>query len=129
MPDLAFGLFSGYVYPENSPGKGYHYIAALSESNYLTDPVMIWFNGGPPCSSLIGFLRENGPYLNVNDSDPTFYPNPSRWNKEVTMIWLEAPAGVGFSYCDAQAAPGQSHQDYCTYDDYTTADENARVIL
>ena len=99
MEDLSFGLYSGYVNLDDSKNKAYHYVAALSENDYQTDPVMIWFNGGPPCSSLIGMLSENGPYLITEAEEDSFHLNTYRWNKEVTMIWLESPAGVGFSKC------------------------------
>ena len=54
MPDLSFGLYSGYV-PINGTRRNLHYIAALSQNDPSKDPVLFWFNGGPACSSLLGF--------------------------------------------------------------------------
>ena len=58
----------------------------------------MWFNGGPGCSSMLGFSQEHGPYV-MEDGGTTFHYNEYSWNKEVNMLYIESPAGVGFSYC------------------------------
>ena len=95
MNDISFGLYSGYL-PINNTQKSLHYIAALSQKNPKKDPVLIWYNGGPGCSSLIGFATEHGPYI-IADGEETFHKNEYSWNKEATVIYIESPAGVGFS--------------------------------
>ncbi|XP_072374729.1 lysosomal protective protein-like isoform X2 [Scyliorhinus torazame] len=94
---LNFRQWSGYL--QASTGKHLHYWFVTSQLNPLKDPVILWLNGGPGCSSLDGFLSENGP-LHVNDDGSTLYINEYSWNKVANVLYLESPAGVGFSYSD-----------------------------
>lgn len=60
------------------------------------DQITFWFNGGPGCSSLIGLLEENGPFLWIPGTyAPT--PNPYKWNNLTNMVWVEQPIGTGFT--------------------------------
>ena len=54
-------------------------------------------SGGPGGSSLIGLLAENGPCFIGNDSNST-YLNPWSWNNEVSMLYIDQPVQVGYSY-------------------------------
>lgn len=119
MPDIGFGMYSGYV-PINGTKKSFHYIAALSQRDPVKDPVVFWYNGGPGCSSLLGFLQENGPYY-MDDFTSEFVKNNHTWNKEATVIFMEAPAGVGFSLC-----PDASE---CHYTDNSTAVDNLVALI
>lgn len=87
--------YSGYL--KVSDTKRLHYVFIESESSPLNDPVVIWFNGGPGCSSMLGMFAENGPWV-IEDGAKNFTLNPHPWTKEANMLYIESPAGVGFSY-------------------------------
>ncbi|KAL9047245.1 MAG: hypothetical protein Q9214_000128 [Letrouitia sp. 1 TL-2023] len=60
------------------------------------EEVTIWFNGGPGCSSLSGFLTENGPFTwEAGTLAPT--QNPYTWVNLTNMMWVEQPVGVGYT--------------------------------
>ena len=92
--------YSGYL--TVSETKALHYVFAESYSDPKNDPVIIWFNGGPGCSSMLGFMQENGPRM-INDGETFIEDNPYPWNLRANVIWLESPAGVGYSYAGTQA--------------------------
>lgn len=119
QPDISFGYYSGYV-PVTGTSKSLHYVATLSQNDPTTDPIIIWFNGGPGCSSLIGLMQEIGPYV-YNDGEYNLTRNDWAWNMFANVIFLENPAGVGFSLC--------LDQTECNFDDNLSGDDNLNVVL
>jgi serine carboxypeptidase-like clade 2 len=86
-------IYSGYLNIENN--RKLHYVLVESESSPASDPIVLWLNGGPGCSSLLGFLEEIGPYAFSEDGKGE--SNEYTWNKSANIIYLESPSGVGFS--------------------------------
>ncbi|KAG7090999.1 hypothetical protein E1B28_010066 [Marasmius oreades] len=71
-----------------------------------TKNLLFWTNGGPGCSSLEGFLQENGPISwSWGQSEPT--PNPFSWTRLSHVLWVEQPVGTGFS----QGTPNITNDD------------------
>ena len=66
--DLPSPQYSGYL--DVGEAKHLHYWAVLSEDDPSSDPVVLWLNGGPGCSSLDGYIYEHGPF-HVSDDDYT----------------------------------------------------------
>lgn len=66
LPDVNFDIGESYagllpIGDENSSELFFWYVP--SENELAGDEILIWLNGGPGCSSLEGFLQENGPFL------------------------------------------------------------------
>nr|XP_004663956.2 lysosomal protective protein isoform X1 [Jaculus jaculus] len=99
LPGLAkqpsFRQYSGYL--KASDSKHFHYWFVESQKDPKNSPVVLWLNGGPGCSSLDGFLTEHGPFL-IQPDGVTLEYNPYAWNLIANMLYIESPAGVGFSY-------------------------------
>lgn len=70
-----------------------------SQNNPSADPLLLWLTGGPGGSSMIGLMQELGPCLINEHGNGTVY-NPHGWSKNANIIFIDSPAGVGFSYVE-----------------------------
>lgn len=96
--------------PEVKSLSGYQHISGSRDLNYFywffeareapeTAPLTVWLTGGPGCSSQLALLAENGPCGVSADGRSAVY-NEYSWNARSNILWVDQPAGVGFSYGD-----------------------------
>ena len=88
--------YSGYI-DLSTGAKSLFYWAFESRNDPATDPVILWMTGGPGCSSAVALFGENGP-CKVNADGTATKLNPYSWNRNATLIYVDQPAGTGFSY-------------------------------
>ena len=143
----SFEMYTGYINVNATAGRALFYWFAYSQNDPSTDPLVLWLQGGPGrccsispkfgrltaihtlrfsgCSGLIGFFQENGPLRIVpNTSSPgqvDVVVNSESWNRKANVLYIEAPAGVGFSYSNTSS-------DYNT-NDFKTANDNYNFLL
>ncbi|KOS18535.1 Carboxypeptidase Y -like protein A [Escovopsis weberi] len=87
--------YSGYL-DDNEKDKHLFYWFFESRNDPKKDPVVLWLNGGPGCSSLTGLFLELGP-ASINKKQQVVH-NPYSWNSNASVIFLDQPVNVGFSY-------------------------------
>ncbi|PAV85559.1 hypothetical protein WR25_15884 [Diploscapter pachys] len=92
-----FNIFSGYLNADKNATLKMFYILTEAKIRPETAPLLVWFNGGPGCSSLTGMFVELGPVY-ANFFGDTLFENPYSWNFKANVLFLESPIGVGFSY-------------------------------
>ncbi|XP_076823515.1 uncharacterized protein LOC143469643 [Clavelina lepadiformis] len=93
-----FKQYSGYISVDPDKNSRLFYWYVESQNNPRKDPVILWLNGGPGCSSVADLLGELGPFYVQSDS--TLAVNKYSWNRIANVLFLEMPAGVGFSKSD-----------------------------
>ncbi|KAG2571210.1 hypothetical protein PVAP13_7KG015100 [Panicum virgatum] len=114
--------YSGYVTVDEASERSLFYYLALSERDPAADPVVLWLNGGPGCSSFDGFVYENGPFnFEPGSTLPRLQLNPYSWSKVSNIMYLDSPAGVGMSY-------SLNKSDYTTGDLKTAADAHTFLL-
>ncbi|KAJ5212072.1 carboxypeptidase Y [Penicillium cinerascens] len=79
-----------------------------SQNDPTNDPLTLWMTGGPGGSSMIGLFEEVGPCL-VNEHGNGTNHNPWGWSRNSSLLFVDQPVGVGFSYLDeGYDLPGDS---------------------
>jgi cathepsin A (carboxypeptidase C) len=87
--------YSGYL-DDEANDKHLFYWFFESRNDPKNDPVILWLNGGPGCSSLTGLFLELGP--SSIDKKLKVVNNEFSWNNNASVIFLDQPVNVGYSY-------------------------------
>ncbi|RHN68889.1 putative carboxypeptidase D [Medicago truncatula] len=113
-----FDQYSGYVTVNPEAGRELFYYFVESPYNSSTKPLVLWLNGGPGCSSLgYGAFQELGPFR-INSDGKTLYRNQYAWTEVANVLFLESPAGVGFSYSNTTSDYDKSGDKSTAKDSY-----------
>ncbi|XP_039155229.1 serine carboxypeptidase-like 45 [Eucalyptus grandis] len=101
QPSGGFSHYSGYITVGDHPPRALFYYFVEAETSPASKPLVLWLNGGPGCSSLgYGAFIEHGPFEVKGGG---LVKRDYSWNKVANLLYLESPAGVGFSYSTSQS--------------------------
>ncbi|OMO71556.1 Peptidase S10, serine carboxypeptidase [Corchorus capsularis] len=122
-PKVKFSQYSGYITVDQKAGRALFYwlMEVPVKSKPASQPLVLWLNGGPGCSSIAyGASEEVGPFR-VRSDGKTLRLNPYAWNHETNLLFLDSPAGVGFSYTNTSS-------DIYTVGDKRTAEDAYKFL-
>ncbi|GAA0146070.1 serine protease [Lithospermum erythrorhizon] len=115
QPKVGFRQYAGYIDVDVKAGRSLFYYFVEAEVDPAHKPLTLWLNGGPGCSSVGGgAFTELGPFYPRGDGR-ALVRNPKSWNKASNLLFIESPAGVGWSYSNTSS-------DYTTGDAKTASD-------
>ncbi|KAJ3695438.1 hypothetical protein LUZ60_000815 [Juncus effusus] len=122
QPRVSFKQFSGYVTVNKEHGRALFYWLTEAIGEADKKPLVLWLNGGPGCSSVAyGASEEIGPFR-IKQNGTSLYLNKYSWNREANLLFLESPAGVGFSYTNTSS-------DLKTTGDERTAQDSLNFLI
>ncbi|CAG5128677.1 unnamed protein product [Candidula unifasciata] len=112
--------YAGFITVDKQLGNHmfFWFFPAISEP---LAPVLVWLNGGPAISSMLGLLRENGP-IRVTETisatgDKTSYKRWEKsWAESFAMLYIDNPVGAGYSYSDSGQRGWKTTNDGYTQD-------------
>ncbi|KAL6607797.1 hypothetical protein ACP70R_040860 [Stipagrostis hirtigluma subsp. patula] len=110
--------FAGYVTVDERRGRALFYWFFEAQAAPEEKPLLLWLNGGPGCSSIgYGAASELGPLRVVKDGAALEF-NQYAWNEEANLLFLESPAGVGFSYTNTSSDLTNLNDEFVAKDAY-----------
>ncbi|XP_024963418.1 serine carboxypeptidase-like 42 [Cynara cardunculus var. scolymus] len=111
QPIVDFRQYAGYIDVDLKAGRSLFYYFVEADNDADRKPLSLWLNGGPGCSSMGGgAFTELGPFF-PKGNGRGLRRNSQSWNRVSNLLFVESPAGVGWSYSN-------------TTTDYTTGDAN-----
>ncbi|KAK6071167.1 serine carboxypeptidase [Seiridium cupressi] len=98
LPDVDFDIgesYAGLLPIGNSNDTDIFFWFFPSTNEAAKEEIVIWFTGGPGCSSMSALLEENGP---ITWQPGTYKPqlNPWSWHHLSNVIWVDQPVGTGY---------------------------------
>lgn len=103
QPNVGFKQYAGYVDVDVKAGRSLFYYFVEADKEPDKKPLTLWLNGGPGCSSIGGgAFTELGPFYPTGDGRG-LRRNLMSWNRASNLLFVESPAGVGWSYSNTSS--------------------------
>ncbi|CAA7393786.1 unnamed protein product [Spirodela intermedia] len=103
---LPFEMETGYIAVDDLEEVNLFYYFVKSDRNPAEDPLMLWITGGPGCTGLSGLAYEIGPLaFDIENYEegrmPRLVHREESWTRVSSVVFVDSPVGVGFSYSTA----------------------------
>lgn len=90
--------FSGYLTVNKQYNSNQFFWYFPSLSNYKRDPIVLWLQGGPGATSLIGLFTEHGPFRPKDKRSVSL--RKYTWIHSHSVIYVDNPVGAGYSFTE-----------------------------
>lgn len=108
--DFQVPSYAGYitVNPEFNSNLFFWFVPSMSDPENA--PVLLWLQGGPGTTSLLGFFSEHGPYRVSADGTRAEFRELT-WAQRYSMLYVDQPVGAGFSFTESEAGYARNITD------------------
>ncbi|KAL1441263.1 hypothetical protein MTO96_008684 [Rhipicephalus appendiculatus] len=102
--------YAGYitVNPEFNSNLFFWFVPSVTDPDNA--PVLLWLQGGPGSSSLLGFFVEHGPYRLSKDGKKVKFRGRT-WARRFSMLYVDHPVGTGYSFTDSESGYARNMTD------------------
>ncbi|CAH1378645.1 unnamed protein product [Tenebrio molitor] len=91
--------YAGYFTVKKNFNSNMFFWFFPSQTDYANAPVVLWLQGGPGATSLIGLFTENGPFTVISQQGLKL--RKYAWTESHSVIYIDNPVGTGFSFTDS----------------------------
>lgn len=88
--------YSGYFTVDKTFNSNLFFWFFPAASNDKNAPIILWLQGGPGATSLIGLFGENGPFIVKRKKGLKI--RPYSWTNTNSVIYIDNPVGTGYSF-------------------------------
>lgn len=95
--------YSGYLDIGEDKHLWFAFFEGRSRKHALvpsSEPIVMWLNGGPGCSSTTGWLMEKIGPCSIDKNGTAVKYNEHSWTNHASVFFLDQPVNVGYSYSD-----------------------------
>ncbi|XP_072745258.1 venom serine carboxypeptidase-like [Anoplolepis gracilipes] len=90
--------YSGYFTVNKAYNSNLFFWFFPAMHNPKTAPVLLWLQGGPGGSSMVGLFLENGPFIVT--ANETLQMRKYSWTLTHNVIYIDNPVGTGYSFTE-----------------------------
>lgn len=98
--------YSGYFTVNKPYDSNLFFWFFPSLSDQKNDPIILWLQGGPGATSLIGLFGENGPFTVKNKKGLKL--RKYAWTNTHSVIYIDNPVGTGYSFTNGGYAQNET---------------------
>lgn len=112
VPPLKGNISSnaGFLLANRKHGARLFFWFVRSLRNHTGAPVIVWLQGQPGWSSLVGSFEEHGPYaVRETDAGLRFELRQHAWTNEFNVLYLDHCVGCGYSVAMRRPAYGRTY--------------------
>lgn len=108
--DVQVPGYSGYITVNQEFNSNLFFWFVPSLNDPENAPVILWIQGGPGTSSLLGFFSEHGPYRVAEDGSRAEFRRLT-WAQRYSMLYVDQPVGAGYSFTESDAGYARNMTD------------------
>lgn len=90
--------YAGYLTVDKAFNSNMFFWYFPAQNSPETSPVILWLQGGPGATSLIGLFGENGPFEVKTKKGLKL--RPYTWTANHNVVYIDNPVGTGYSFTD-----------------------------
>lgn len=106
---LGVDSYSGYLTVDEKFNSNLFFWYFPAEEDCVHAPVVLWLQGGPGASSMIGLFTEVGPLQLISENK--LIKRKYAWSKNHNLIFIDSPVGSGFSFTEDDKGYARNDSD------------------